>query len=659
MSINYGQLLGGRYELGDVIGYGGMADVYTATDTLLGRDVAIKMMRVDLARDDAFVERFRREAQNAAKLNHSSIVAVFDTGETDTGMGTVPYIVMELVRGETLRDILRREGTIDPNRAAGILAPVCDALNFSHRAGIIHRDIKPANIMITTTGDVKVMDFGIARALGDTTSMTQTAAVIGTAQYLSPEQARGKPADGRSDTYAVGCVLYECVTGEPPFIGETPLSVAYQHVQDMPDSPSAHIPELGAAESTAVDSVVLTAMAKDPAERYDTADDMAKDLRRLQQGQVPLAAANHIPPQGDNDANTTEFIPQAGAAAGAAGAAAMAGGAENGPSAGASGNQDLDRNDSGQPAKRRRIWPIVALLAIVALLGGAGGALVLSGNGNGFQIGSSTTTVPEVAGMEEDQATQVLEDSGFNVQLGETPDPDVPEGLAVTTDPGPGTSALTSSTVTLLLSSGPEIVDLPDVRGIPAADARDTLLAAGFVVDPVMNEVTSEDIAEGDIVEQNPAAGDRVSLGTTVQLTASSGSANRQVPDVTGLTVEDARNTLEAAGFEVQVIDVDGVEPSGRVITTQGSGSTMPVGSTVEIEVSRGNQMRMPSVIGMDATEVGDRLRDDGFTGSVNEQPVNTTDLLQVGEVAGQSPSSGSAVSRNGTVTVEVYRFGL
>lgn len=652
MSITNGQLLGGRYELGDVIGYGGMADVYTATDTLLGRDVAIKMMRVDLARDDAFVERFRREAQNAAKLNHSSIVAVFDTGETDTGMGTVPYIVMELVRGETLRDILRREGTIEPNRAAGILAPVCDALDFSHRAGIIHRDIKPANIMITSTGDVKVMDFGIARALGDTTSMTQTAAVIGTAQYLSPEQARGKPADGRSDTYAVGCVLYECVTGEPPFVGETPLSVAYQHVQDMPDSPSAHIPELGAAESTAVDSVVLTAMAKDPAERYDTADDMAKDLRRLQQGQVPLAAANHIPPQVDDNSQTTEFIPQSGAAA-------MSGSGEIAPAADTSGSQDLDRNNSEQPAKRRRIWPIVALLSIVALLGGAGGAMLLSNNGNGFQIGSSNTTVPEVTGMNEEQATQVLEDAGFSVQVSETPDPEIPEGQAVTTDPSPGSSALTSSTVTLLMSTGPEIVDLPDVRGKPAAEARDTLLAAGFVVDPVMNEVSSEDIAEGDIVDQSPAAGERVSIGTTVQLTASSGSANRQVPDVTGLTVEDARNTLEAAGFEVHVIEVDGVEPSGRVISTQGSGSTRPVGSTVEIEVSRGNQIRMPSVIGMDVSEVGNRLRDEGFSGSINEQPVNTTDLLRVGEVAGQSPSSGSAVSRSGTVTIEVYRFGL
>ena len=288
------ELLSGRYRLGGLIGVGGMSDVYSASDTLLGREVAVKMMRADLARDESFLERFRREAKNAAFLNHPVIVSVFDTGETEGPMGTVPYIVMELVQGETLRDIVRREGPMDPRRAASILADVCDALDFSHRQGIIHRDVKPANIMLTNTGAVKVMDFGIARALGDSTTMTQTAAVIGTAQYLSPEQARGKPADARSDIYSVGCVLFEALTGQPPFTGETPLSVAYQHVQDDPPLPSELVKGLSDEEGTALDAVLLTAMAKDPAERYDTAADLAEELRRISRGEVPLAALPHL-----------------------------------------------------------------------------------------------------------------------------------------------------------------------------------------------------------------------------------------------------------------------------------------------------------------------------------------------------------------------------
>ena len=278
--------LGGRYLLGPVIGTGGMSDVYAATDELLGRDIAVKMMRADLARDETFLERFRREAKNAAKLNHHAIVAVYDTGQTDEAQGSVPYIVMERVHGQTLRDIVSDNGPLPLNDAANVMSQVCSALHFSHEAGIIHRDIKPANIMITNTGAVKVMDFGIARALSDTTSaMTQTAAVIGTAQYLSPEQARGRSAEGRSDLYAAGCVFYEVVTGRPPFSGESPFSVAFQHVQDAPIPPS-QVPgmDLDANASLALDAVTLTAMAKDPADRYDTADAMALDLQRIADG---------------------------------------------------------------------------------------------------------------------------------------------------------------------------------------------------------------------------------------------------------------------------------------------------------------------------------------------------------------------------------------
>ncbi|AQA24407.1 phosphotransferase enzyme family protein [Rhodococcus sp. MTM3W5.2] len=278
--------LSSRYELGEILGFGGMSEVHLARDMRLSRDVAIKVLRADLARDPTFYLRFRREAQNAAALNHPAIVAVYDTGEAETDGGPLPYIVMEYVDGDTLRDIVRTEGPMQARRAMEVIADVCAALDFSHRNGIVHRDIKPANIMINRAGAVKVMDFGIARAISDASSpMTQTSAVIGTAQYLSPEQARGEQVDARSDVYSLGCVLFEILTGEPPFKGDSPVAVAYQHVREDPALPSSVNPNV----PRELDSVILKAMSKNPANRYQSAADMRSDLVRVLGGQRPGA----------------------------------------------------------------------------------------------------------------------------------------------------------------------------------------------------------------------------------------------------------------------------------------------------------------------------------------------------------------------------------
>src|SRR4051794_37158897 len=281
------RLLGGRYQVGELLGYGGMAEVHRGRDLRLGRDVAIKTLRHDLARDATFQLRFRREAQNAAQLNHPAIVAVYDTGEEHGSAGEeLPYIVMEFVNGRTLKEVLTAEGRLTPRRALELSADICSALDFSHRHGIIHRDIKPGNVMLTQTGQVKVMDFGIARALASGAStMTQTSAVIGTAQSLSPEQARGGAVDARSDVYAPGCVIYELLCGQPPFVGDNPVSVAYQHVREDPKAPS----ETNRDVTPAVDAIVLKALSKNPANRYQSAGEMRADLLRAAAGRPVLA----------------------------------------------------------------------------------------------------------------------------------------------------------------------------------------------------------------------------------------------------------------------------------------------------------------------------------------------------------------------------------
>jgi eukaryotic-like serine/threonine-protein kinase len=511
------RLVGARYELGELIGYGGMAEVHRGRDTRLNREVAIKVLRADLARDPSFLTRFRREAHSAAGLNHPSIVSVYDTGEDAGPDGTpIPFIVMEFVEGRTLRDILRSETRLPGRRAMEITADICAALDFSHRNGIIHRDIKPANVMITPAGAVKVMDFGIARAVADTSStVTQTANVIGTAQYLSPEQARGESVDARSDVYSTGCLFYELVTGVPPFQGDSPVAVAYQHVRENPVVPSARVPEI----PRAIDSIVMKAMAKNQYNRYQTAGEMRADLQRALADQPVTAEAVMT------DAERTQFI------------------ARTPPLA-----VPLRRDgDADEPSSRRTglIWALVVAALLLVIGVGAYAIVFLGHDGNSIK----KSDIPTVVNQLPAAAEQSLKQAGFVPRRG--PDTTgvcddgqtVAEGRVCTVTPRVGESVQDGSTVTYRVYKS-ATVQVPYVQDKNYGDASDLLVRSGL--EPVRKTVNSAQ-PEGQVISQDPAAYKTVAKGAKVTLEVSTGKI--KLPDVKNMDVDEALRTLNTAGF--------------------------------------------------------------------------------------------------------------
>ncbi|MCQ9370193.1 Stk1 family PASTA domain-containing Ser/Thr kinase [Corynebacterium sp. 35RC1] len=636
------ELIAGRYALGEIIGSGGMSEVYAATDTVLGRDVAVKMLRRDLARDINFRERFRREAQNSGKLNHPAIVAVFDTGEQEIDALNTPYIVMERVHGRTLRDIVRESGPMAPAEAARTLIPVAQALQASHDAGIIHRDIKPANVMITNTGSVKVMDFGIARALDDATSaMTQTSAVIGTAQYLSPEQARGKLADARSDVYALGCVLYETLTGRPPFEGDTPFAVAYQHVQEEPTRPSEFIADISPTAAINLDAVVLTAMAKHPADRYQTARAMEEDLERLERSAVTEAARHYIEP--------------------GSGAGAGSGAQPEAPAA--NPEPDLEpraRHRASERSSNRGLKAVTAVLSLIIL--GVGGAFAYE-YFNGSSINRQMVEIPDVTGQTEEGAIRALEELSLQVNVVEQPSPSVPRGIALGTNPTPGSSVQEGTTVQLTVSSGREVTEVPDLAGLNTADAAKALADAGLELDPVVREEASETVAEGQITQQQPSAGSQVSRGSRVVITVSTGLPTERVPLLVGQTWQQAQENLASLGFNPVAQYVDSIEPEGRVVAVNGEGSQTSEGATITVQVSNGMLMRMPSITRLEPAAAVGALRAAGWTGDPAQlrqgNPIPTAALVDQGLIATQSPEQGALVRKDADIPISVYNFDL
>ncbi|AII07406.1 serine/threonine-protein kinase [Rhodococcus wratislaviensis] len=631
--------LSSRYELGEILGFGGMSEVHLARDVRLSRDVAIKVLRADLARDPTFYLRFRREAQNAAALNHPAIVAVYDTGEAETDAGPLPYIVMEYVDGDTLRDIVRSEGPMAPRRAMEVISDVCAALDFSHRNGIVHRDVKPANVMINRAGAVKVMDFGIARAISDASSpMTQTAAVIGTAQYLSPEQARGEQVDARSDVYSLGCVLFEILTGEPPFKGDSPVAVAYQHVREDPQTPSAVNPDI----PRELDSVILKAMSKNPANRYQTAADMRSDLVRVLGGQRPSA------PMVMSDEDRTTIL------------GAVDSGAGNYRRPQSPTPATASKTDGGEPDKKKNPMR-VALMALGALIvvGIVGAFLWSVGPGSK----ADQVTMPDVTNQAADDAETTLQNLGFRVARQQKPDAVVATGNVITTRPVGGVQVDEGSTITLEVSSGPEQVKVPRLAGLTQQEAQQELNAVGLRLDTAVARAPS-DVSDVDkVIEQNPSSGASISLDSEVAVTLGTGPEQIRIPDVTGQKVEVAQANIEGAGFKVQIQNIDSGVPKGQVVSTDPvGGSSAAKGDTIQIRVSNGNNIEMPDLTGKTVSQALAELRSAGWSGSsasLNQTQTSTLDPEMVGKIISQEQPPGSEITKNGVVSVGVGALGI
>ncbi|HET8795762.1 MAG TPA: Stk1 family PASTA domain-containing Ser/Thr kinase [Arthrobacter sp.] len=587
------RVLDGRYEVGELIGRGGMADVHLGRDVRLGRSVAIKLLRPDLARDPQFQSRFRREAQAVAGLNHPSIVSVFDTGDQCvvddvTEPVTVPFIVMEYVAGRTLRDLVRsKELSIDEaiEHTLGVLS----ALEYSHRAGIVHRDIKPANVMVTPDGGVKVMDFGIARAIADSAAtMTQTQAVIGTAQYLSPEQARGETVDARSDLYSAACLLYEMLTSRPPFVGDSPVSVAYQHVREVPEPPSRFNPEV----SSALDGVMLRALQKGRQERFQDAAAFRRALRAARTGVALAPPAPTVPQQ---DTHATVVVPNVVAAAASAGSRTAETSVQNagstrtqamprphdgdygekgytvdpGPGTRAmtkvgtggpittgdaydhhnGGPVDFDAGRDNTPPRRKRRGGWIAAL-VIALL-------VVLGVGGYFLYNTLTAEppppplvkVPAVENMTEAEALSALNEQDLDWVTDRVESDGIEEGLAIGTSPEAGARVEVGSTVELLISTGPSTVVIPEsLRGQSEATVRDRLGQMGLV-GGITEATNSATVPKGALIATEPALGSTVPAESTVDLIISTGSVT--MPQLTGIPVEDAKATLEDPAIDL------------------------------------------------------------------------------------------------------------
>jgi beta-lactam-binding protein with PASTA domain/tRNA A-37 threonylcarbamoyl transferase component Bud32 len=563
------RLLGERYELEGVVGRGGMAEVYRARDIRLDRVVAIKTLRADLARDQTFQARFRREAQSAASLNNPSIVAVYDTGEDMSTGVPVPYIVMEYVDGRTVRDLLIEGHRLLPERSLEIISGVLRALEYSHQAGIVHRDIKPGNVMVTRNGDIKVMDFGIARAMSDAqATMTQTAQVIGTAQYLSPEQARGERVDSRSDLYSTGCLMYELLTGRPPFTGDSPVAIAYQHVRENPVPPSRLDPDI----PPWADAIVLKAMAKSPNDRYQTAAEMQADIQRAASGmQVAAMAMPPMPTRADYygySERTQRMAPQTMMGAAPTAVAPY-------QQAGYDGYDGGDMEPRRSWARRWLPWLIPLLVVLAAIIAAV---FILHGSGK-------TAYVPQVNNEPVAQAVSQIKAAGLNPVVVDQNDANVQKGYVINTNPANGDAVNKGGNVTVYVSSGVANALLPNVQGLQQQAAQQKLANNGFN-NVVLKPDPQSTLPQGEVDHMSPAPGTKYPPSTQITLYISGGGV--QVPEVVNLSVSSATQELAGYGFTWKIISTPG--PAGtqpNMVWNQipQQGTTEPKGFQVTLYV--------------------------------------------------------------------------
>jgi len=618
-----GTLVDGRYQVVARIARGGMATVYEALDTRLDRTVALKMMSAALAEDPDFVTRFRREARAAAQLSHPHVVAVFDQGEA----AGLPYLAMEYVPGRTLRDVLRDYGALTPEQALTILDPVLEALIAAHDAGFVHRDIKPENILISDDGRVKVTDFGLARAVSNTSTATQ-GMIIGTVAYLSPEHVERGDADARSDVYGSGICLFEMVTGQVPFAAESAITVAYQHVNADVPVPSS----LRATIPPDVDALVATATRRDPDLRYPDCRAFLADVRRVRRTLPP-------PQPLSKDTQDTLIVPAD---------MAIAAGATPPPAVTV---RPLGPGEGGgsrkPPARRRGRGWLVALTLLILGIGGAAFAGWYLAAGPGKQV-----TVPGIIGVDQATATASLQEVGLRLEVGgEEYSETIAAGLVISSDPAPGASTGVDSVVTVILSSGPERYAVPDVRGEPLATAEAAIVEANLAVGVITEEWDAQ-VAIGAVVSTDPASGEELKSGALINITVSKGPKPVKLPDLAGVEVAEATAQLESAGLVVTTTEDFSVEyAEGLVVSSSpGKGERVPVGSTVALVVSKGPPpVEVPYLIDMKRDDAVYALQQLGLNVEINEPP-----FTPLSRVISQNPSAGTLVPVGSTVTITI-----